>query len=234
MGGNNLGIEIGKKLFNSASNLDADITIETHTLQTLKIDWEHFFPFALDKEEIYVEYVDPSVGLKFIRENYRDIFQGEESNPLFFMDEMDESKASYYQNCGDFFLIRHGSTPIGLFVGSAIDWKSYYMRSCGILPAYRGNGRYQKLFGYLLSVLSSKGVHRAVGDIPPSNYSHIHIFNKFGFRITGFNVSERWGAVVQFTKFLQKNNDDIFLRQFCASEFKKEITIESYRKGERV
>lgn len=84
-----------------------------------------------------------------------------------------------------------------------------------MIPEYQGNGNYQKLLLHLLHVLSTHGVERVEGDVAPSNLGHIHVLNKLQFNITGFSISDRWGTMLHFTKFLRKETESLFLNQFC-------------------
>jgi len=91
----------------------------------------------------------------------------------------------------------------------------FRVRNCSILPAFQGGGRYQSLLRHLISVLGENGIDRIEGDVAPSNLGHIHVLNKLKFNITGFNLSERWGALVHFTHFTNPKPEKVFLDQFC-------------------
>jgi hypothetical protein len=44
----------------------------------------------------------------------------------------------------------------------------------------------------------------------------MHIMGRLRFNVTGTCLSERWGANVHFTKFLNGDNERTFLQQFCS------------------
>jgi hypothetical protein len=44
----------------------------------------------------------------------------------------------------------------------------------------------------------------------------MHIATRLKFNQTGTLLSERWGAMVHFTKFLSEEKEEVFLRQFCS------------------
>jgi hypothetical protein len=90
------------------------------------------------------------------------------------------------------------------------------MRSMAILPSFQGQGLFQDFLSHLFNVLKAHGVNRVTGDVSPSNLVSSHIFNKMQFNVTGYTVSDRWGALTQFTKFLNPRTEAVFLDSFCA------------------
>jgi hypothetical protein len=43
----------------------------------------------------------------------------------------------------------------------------------------------------------------------------MYVLTRARFNITGSLMSERWGALIRFTKFLNERGEDTFLQQFC-------------------
>jgi hypothetical protein len=58
-------------------------------------------------------------------------------------------------------------------------------------------------------------VERVDVETSPSNLATMHIMNRFRFNVTGQVLSERWGALVKFSKFLDGDCEKVFLRQYC-------------------
>lgn len=133
-----------------------------------------------------------------------------------------ERKAKFYALCGDFYGFFAADRLIGIFAGNTADWSSYYFRNCSILPRYQGLGIYSAFLSGLISVLRTAGVTRITGDVAASNFGHVHVLNRLGFRITGVNLTERWGAMTQFTLLLDVQSVRIFDQQFCYGNFRKE------------
>jgi len=125
------------------------------------------------------------------------------------------AKNRYYEEYGDVFVFEHGNKTVGLLVCTPVDWGTYYIRFVAVLPEYGGRKLFQTLLPVLLDVLSASVVERVEAETSPSNLAFVHIMNKFSFNVTGTVLSERWGALVRFTRFLDGNSEDVFLRQFC-------------------
>jgi ribosomal protein S18 acetylase RimI-like enzyme len=180
----------------------------------LGIHWNRWFPKSLG-DDYGVELADYSTASQFISSHYKVIFKSaEEINP-FLPDTEPEDKERYYQVTGDFFALTYRGAIVGMFLSNMQDWNSYYLRSAGILPEHQGKGLYKKFMGHLLEVLEKYKVERILVDIAPSNLNQINYFNKMEFNISGMNISERWGTLIQFTRFLKKDRESFFLNRFC-------------------
>ncbi len=189
----------------------------THSLskKIFQIQWTDHFPLRLHQSEIDVVVGDYATVSKFVKESYHRIY-GPSSEKFFDNPLMGAQKNRYYEEAGDFFLFLHEKKVVGFFVGTLIDWSSYYFRNCSILPEYQGEKIYQKFLAIVIDIIQkTKKVDRLEGDVSPVNYPHIHILNKFQFTITGFNSSERWGTLLHFTKFLNPEIQRQFSEIFC-------------------
>jgi GNAT superfamily N-acetyltransferase len=169
-----------------------------------EIEWSRHFPFSLTNDEVNIKYVSPEVAFYFIKEHYNEITE-----------QQTDAKLQYYKECGDFFMFYKDSLPIGLFIGNLTDWSTYYFRSVGILPQYQGNGAFPRLLSYLTKILSDSGIARIESDTSVSNFTSIQILLRARFKVTGMQLSERWGALLHFTKFLSAPSEKIFMDQYC-------------------
>jgi RimJ/RimL family protein N-acetyltransferase len=133
-----------------------------------------------------------------------------------------ERKINYYALCGDFYGFFSEGRLVGVFAGNTVDWSSYYFRNCSILPRFQGLGIYSAFLKGLITILHGVGVARITGDVAASNLGHVHVLNRLGFRVTGVNLSERWGALTQFTLILASDAQSVFDQQFCYGRFGKE------------
>jgi hypothetical protein len=105
---------------------------------------------------------------------------------------------------------------VGLLVCTPLDWSSYYVRSAALLPEYQGRQAIQHfLSGVLFPELAFAGVERVELDTSPSNLAMMHIATRLRFNPTGTLLTERWGALVHFTRYLTADGERVFLDKFC-------------------
>ncbi len=133
----------------------------------------------------------------------------------FFEEEFTAAKQRYYQEMADCFMFYKGELCYAVFIGTPTDWSSYYLRYAAFIKDFRNGGRFQQLVSHFIHILKANSVVRIETDIAPSNLANIHLFNKLQFNITGITLSERWGALVHFTKILDLTAEKVFLDQFC-------------------
>jgi hypothetical protein len=176
------------------------------------IHWEDYFPWKFEGHEARA--ADPELCYAFIqlhREEFKLLAAGDG-----FFDEMSNPRRQkYYEVAGDFFSYYVDNKMVGFFIGTPVDWSTYYIRFVWILSEHRKKGFYQNFLGYLLAILSRHGIARTQIDIAPSNLAHMHILNKLKFNTTGFSLSERWGALVHLTRFLDVESAEVFLNRYC-------------------
>lgn len=183
-----------------------------------KIDWNRFFPKVVHPGGISADTSNFDEFSEFLTHQAPHLLEVSDSKDHFLYREKSDAKLRYYAHAGDCFCFKDGPKIVGVFLGTPIDWGSYYLRYTWILPEYRGAGFYQTFLAYYLECLKMAGVDRAEGDISPSNPAHLHIFSKLQFKITGFNASERWGAMIHLTRFLSQKHEDVFEKQFLTHE----------------
>lgn len=177
------------------------------------IDWSVLLPLTMG-DGIVVHGSTFEQALPFIREHYAAIFHEDAHSP-FSTSRAGSQKERYYRLAGDFFEFKDGDRTMGLLVGTPVDWATYYIRSAAVLPEYAGRRTIQDLLPMLFDVLRSAGIERVQADTNPSNLATIHILNRLRFNVTGTSVTDRWGAQVHLTRFLDEDCEDVFLRQFC-------------------
>jgi hypothetical protein len=106
---------------------------------------------------------------------------------------------------------------VGLFIGNPVDWSTYYIRSTAFLREYQGRTLYQRFLAQLFALLAEAGVSRVEADTAPSNLQCVAALMRQRFSASGTVLSERWGALSRFTRHLDPDAEETFLRQFCAS-----------------
>lgn len=155
-------------------------------------------------------------ALPFVREHYARIFEDDGNSP-FRTDVLTPAKARYYELCADFFEFTHEGEPIGLLVCDPLDWSTYYIRSAAMLPEHQGRGPIQRfLTTFAFEHLAQAGVTRVELDLSPSNLAMLHIATRMRMNPTGTVLTERWGAMTRFTRFLSAEAHQVFLEQFCS------------------
>lgn len=184
------------------------------------IEWEDHFPLPLQSGESSdrVEVASYDRAMEFVRQHHDRIFQQDLWNSPFRSAGDPEARERYYRESADCFLFidgQSGDKPYGVYLGTPVDWSTYYLRYCAVFPEYQQGGRVQALLEHLLSVFRGAGLERVEVEISPSNLVNLHLFNKHKFNITGMQLSDRWGAVVRMTRFLSRDSESSFLDQFC-------------------
>jgi hypothetical protein len=178
------------------------------------IDWNDFLPLQLTNDGIFVQYSSYEKSSIFIKEHYSDIFEQNPEDP--FVSENSIAKTNYFKHLGDFFEFYHIDQIVGLLLCTPTDWNTYYLRSGAVLKNYHGRKLLQRFFPILADILKIGGVERIETDTSPSNLAMMHILTKLRFNVTGNILTDRWGAHIHFTKFLNETCEKVFLDQFCS------------------
>jgi hypothetical protein len=178
------------------------------------IRWDDLLPVEFS-EGVSVHAVSYDEAMSFIRAHYKDIFPSVPGSP-FGRVETSPAKERYYRHAADFFEFRKGEQPIALMIGDPIDWSSYYIRSTAVVREYQGMTLMQRLFPIVFERLARAGVERVEADASPSNATSVQILTRFQFRATGTVLTDRWGALTRFVKFLSPAVEATFVSQFCA------------------
>lgn len=178
------------------------------------LDWESLLPLSLHDDGLVASYSSFEACKPFIAAHYPAIFEESEGSP--FKSKPHAAKARYLELAGDFIQFSLRGEQIGVLIGTPLDWSSYYLRSAAVLPEHQGRGACQAYLRVLFPWLREHGVERVEFDTSPSNLAMLQVMTRMRFNPTGTVLSERWGAVVRFTKFLDQDCEGTFLRQFCA------------------
>ena len=176
------------------------------------LDWAPHLPWRFD--DVVVELGSTEEVLAFVRDHYAAIFDIEGDSPRFFADPMTDAKLKFSQEM-DMFAFRHDGACIGVLLAHASDWSTYYMRSGGFLPAYKGRQLLGRCFERMFAPLRDAGVVRVDADTAPSNHACVRMLTRLGFNTTGMVNTERWGALLRMTKFLHEDALHAFHDRFC-------------------
>jgi hypothetical protein len=179
------------------------------------IDWSEHLPLTITQDGVIVAESSFEETAPFVRENVAAMFDEDPEGSPFLEGSSTGAKARYYSRFGDFFEFRSDGKPVGVLVCTPVDWSTYYIRFCAFLPEYQGRQLLQKFFPEFFRILQMAGIERVETETSPSNLAVMHMMNRFRFNVTGTSLSERWGALVRFTKFLDAASEQVFLRQYC-------------------
>jgi ribosomal protein S18 acetylase RimI-like enzyme len=175
------------------------------------LDWSHELPWQID--DVTVEPGTFEDAFPFIREHYDEIFGTADGR--FFREPMSEAKRRFFAEM-DIFILRNEVKTIGLVIGHPTDWSTYYVRSVAFLAEYRARSLLPRFLEHFYGPLADAGVERVETDVSPSNQPVIRLHISQGFMVTASATSERWGALVHFTKFLSEEPENAFMRQFSS------------------
>ena len=127
-----------------------------------------------------------------------------------------DAKHWYLQNACDVLELRHDERTVGILVGAPEDWSSYYVRIFAIMQAYQRPAlRRRFVRECLFEPLIAHQVERIVADTSPVNLGMAIVFNELHFHVTGHQLSDRWGPLVRYTKFLNPACEAAFNRRFA-------------------
>jgi RimJ/RimL family protein N-acetyltransferase len=114
----------------------------------------------------------------------------------------------------DLLEIRCAQRTIGVLVGAPEDWSTYYVRTFAIAPDYQKRALIMRFVEEcLFTPLTRLGVQRIHADTLPSNRPMTRLFGDLRFYATGQQLSERWGPLVRYTKFLDPACEALFLHR---------------------
>jgi hypothetical protein len=115
----------------------------------------------------------------------------------------------------DVLEVRQAGRTIGLLIGAPSDWSTYYLRSLAFLRAYQGRQLHARIFPWMFAELARAGVRRVEAETSPSNLATVMLLTRMRFNITGNVLTERWGALLRLTRYLDESAEDVFLDKFC-------------------
>lgn len=97
--------------------------------------------------------------------------------------------------------VMHGDVPIGWLIGVQEDPETFYMMNTGLLPAHQGKGVYTALLPKHLAYLQSLGYQKVSSRHIATHNGIIVPKLKAGFLITGLELSEEYGWLVNLTYY---------------------------------
>lgn len=146
-------------------------------------------------------------------EQNQSVVVGEETFPSY--KESIERKIKYYEFCSDVFDFYLGDEIIGVVVGNPYDWCSYYLRYILIKKEHQGHNLQNQWVRFMVEQLSRYNVERIEVDFSPAHTAQLLHYQRMGFYFVGSTLSERWGSILRYVKFINPQRRDKYLDQFC-------------------
>jgi hypothetical protein len=124
-------------------------------------------------------------------------------------------KSEYLRDACDLIELRHADNTVGVLMGAPEDWSTYYVRIFALHRSYQRPAM-TRLFirDCLFSPLIEHGVERISADTSPANIAMSRLFTELHFHVTGSQLSDRWGPLVRYTRFLSPACEAEFRRKF--------------------
>lgn len=128
-----------------------------------------------------------------------------------------DAKLRYLSAC-DLIELRDQDRTLGAVVGAPEDWSTYYVRIFAIAEECQHPRIIRKLVREcLFQPLAMYGVQRIAAETSPANRAMCRLFSELEFHATGHQLSDRWGALVRYTRFLDRSCEAVFLGQFSGT-----------------
>jgi hypothetical protein len=128
------------------------------------------------------------------------------------------AKRTYLETDCDSIELRHRGRTVGVLLGAPEDWSSYYIRIFAVTQSYQRPALIRR-FGRecLFERLAAHEVQRVLADTSPVNIAMSRTLSELHFHVTGHQLSDRWGPLVRYTKFLDRACEDAFLKRFAGT-----------------
>jgi hypothetical protein len=176
------------------------------------IDWSSVTPHVADEGFTIVMGSYESDAKPFIEAHFASIF-GDHSD-RFFVEPMTPAKQKFWDEM-DIFVFKNASgETIGFAAGHPTDWSTYYVRTISLLPECRELGGAAHYARFINEHLARAGVHRRDAETSPANIPMNRFFFSEGAVVTSTSMSERWGVLLKYTKYLSADAEGVFRRQF--------------------
>ncbi len=179
------------------------------------IIWEEYFPLKIGDYSIEVSSQKEFNEIKNASESF--IVSSENSNDTFIKELSSVAKFKYLEMASDFFKFKYKNEIVGVVVCEAGDWSSYYLRYIYIDKNHRSNKLTIEFVNAIESVLRNYKVDKVICDVSTGNLSQLSRMSDLSFICTGNMLSERFGAMIKMTKFLDEKSLHVFTSHFNQS-----------------
>ena len=104
----------------------------------------------------------------------------------------------------------HKEEVIGWHRGYQDNVDTFYMQNTGILPEYQNKGIYSKSLPFILNLLKKAGMQRITSKHIVSNNPVIVSKLKAGFCISGFEISDKYGMMLNMVYLFNEKRKEVF------------------------
>ena len=113
-------------------------------------------------------------------------------------------------------VVRYGDDVAGWSLGVQNTAEQFRMANSAVLPEHRGKGLYSALLKYVLDRVRAEGFQTVFSHHHPTNTAVLIAKIKAGFIITGMEVTDDYGALVNLTCFFDQRRIHALGVRACA------------------
>lgn len=178
------------------------------------LDWSRELPWNFDGiavERSCFDEIEP-----FVSEHYPTIFASAAEGSRFLSEPLSEAKRRFWDET-DVFAFRFEGRLVGICAAHPSDWSTYYVRTFALLPEFRERRVLTDFEQAFSKCTRDAGIARWDVECSPMNTPVIRMFTGAGCVVTATQTSERWGAMLRFTKFLSEDAKAAYVRQFVSA-----------------
>jgi hypothetical protein len=162
------------------------------------------YSFQLVEKPIFQPFFDQHYSSIFKRGNRTAIQNMLSEAERAARNELKGARANLYQL---HLLIYFQSTPVGWSYGEQVSEEDFLMRNTALLPEHQRKGVYSALLPKLLPVVAAAGFQVVRSRHVATNNNVLIPKLKAGFVITGTELNERWGVLVNLSYYFNKSRE---------------------------
>lgn len=176
------------------------------------LDWKNHLPLNLGNYELVQSDFNEFSALKKLPNSF--FITAESTNDSFVKDTASVSKEEYLKLVSDFFTIKKDGEVVGVVVCEILDWSTYYLRYITVAKEHRSQNLTSLFVKAVEQTLHLYSVDKITCDVSPSNLRQVSRMSQAGYVYTGNILSERFGANMRLTKFLNDESWKVFNQNF--------------------
>ncbi len=179
------------------------------------VDWSRFENGIALKGDFVLTKISFQETLSFFQKNSKKIQRSDNSENPYYKEGFLPYKQKYFEYLGDCFGFYKNGNLIGVSLCAPTEWCTYYIYYISILPKFRGSELTLQWLEQLEKTLRPTILSKLEADISPNNVHNVQRVSKFGFLNCGVKITERFGTLIRFVKYLKDDQEELFQRNFC-------------------
>lgn len=196
--------------------------IQEASRELLGLPLQTYFPFETKDSSgritARIRLSNPEEFSGFLQKNHEAVSRTSGGRPQFISESTTPAKQKYFEHLCDFFAFERDGRVLGVSLASVSDWSTYYLRYVFLMPELRSTGVFPAMIERLILLCQNTAVHRIEVDVSVSNLPGVKLYTSLGFNPTGTLISDRWGANLRLTRFVNPVHEKSFLQNFCTGE----------------